>query len=87
MAKRPRKVDNIFDIFPPTNSHNFVVYTNCPLRVVSFNAAKGALDLNYGYESVDKIIEKCIKKDSVQISRYFINFALSHAAQQTITSL
>ena len=48
MAKRPRKVDNIFDIFPPTNSHNFVVYTNCPLRVVSFNAAKGALDLNYG---------------------------------------
>ena len=28
-----------------------------------------------------------VLKDSVQFSRYFINFALSHAAQQTIASL
>ena len=41
LAKRPRKVDNSFNI-----SHNFVVYRNCALRVVYFNAAKCALDFN-----------------------------------------
>ena len=33
------------------------------------------------------IFDHVLQKDSVQISRYFINFTLSNAAQQTITSL
>ena len=31
--------------------------------------------------------DNVLLKDSVQISRYFINFTLSHATQQTIASL
>ena len=33
------------------------------------------------------IFDNVLQKDSVQISRYFISFTLSHAAQQTIASL
>ena len=33
------------------------------------------------------IFDNVLLKDSVQISRYFINFTLSHTAQQTIVSL
>ena len=36
-AKRVRKVDNLSNIFPPMNNHNFVVYTNCPLCVTVNN--------------------------------------------------
>ena len=32
------------------------------------------------------IFDNVLLKDSVQISRYVINFTLSHAAQQTIAS-
>ena len=33
------------------------------------------------------IFDNVLQKDSVQISRYFISFTLSHAAQQMIASL
>ena len=33
------------------------------------------------------IFDSVLLKDSVQISRYFISFTLSHAAQQMIASL
>ena len=33
------------------------------------------------------IFDNVLQKDSVQISRYFVSFTLSHAAQQTIASL
>ena len=33
------------------------------------------------------IFDNVLLKDSVQISRYFISFTLSHAAKQTIASL
>ena len=49
--KRPKKVDELnYLTCLPMNNHTctFVVYTNCPLRVVSFNnTAKCALDVNY----------------------------------------
>ena len=38
LAKRVEKVDNLSNIsFPPMNNHNFVVLTNCPLRVTVNN--------------------------------------------------
>ena len=33
------------------------------------------------------IFDNVLQNDSMQISRYFINVTLSHAAQQTIASL